>query len=159
MSEGDATDAGAREGFTTEVAVRYTDVDTYGHVNNAAYATYCEEARIDYIETVLGESGRSIEGGDAGNDSQSGVEDSAGFVVANLTLDFERPLPRVDTVDVGVHVPRLGEKSIPFEYEIRSPVGRHATGETTVVAYDRERGQSRPIPDAWRERITEFEGL
>ncbi|MFC6975463.1 acyl-CoA thioesterase [Halomicroarcula sp. GCM10025709] len=35
--------------YTTEVSVRYDDLDTYGHVNNVRYGTYLEEARIDYL--------------------------------------------------------------------------------------------------------------
>jgi acyl-CoA thioester hydrolase len=57
-----------------------------------------------------------------------------GVVVANLQQDFERPLGRADAVEVGVGVPRLREKSFPFEYEGRSPVGVHAVGETTMAA-------------------------
>jgi len=164
------------EPFTTDVAVRYSDVDTYGHVNNAVYATYCEEARIDYIEHVIGEAGASIggdggtadgadESGDPTDDGESG--DTMGVVVANLQLDFEQPLPRTDAIEVAVWIPRLGEKSFPFEYEIRSPAGDraagestvHATGETTMVAYDRATREAVRIPDRWRDPVVEFEGL
>jgi len=73
-----------------------------------------------------------------------------GVVVANLQQDFERPLGRADAVEVGVGVPRLREKSFPFEYEGRSPVGVHAVGETTMVAYDWTTREARRIPDRWR---------
>lgn len=139
------------EPFTAEVAVRYADVDTYGHVNNAAYATFCEEARIAYLDHVLGEAGASI-GGDTENDTM-------GIVVANMTLDFERPLARTRAIDVDVAVPRLGEKSFPFEYELHSTAGVHATGETTMVAYDRATREAVAIPDRWREPIAAFEDI
>jgi acyl-CoA thioester hydrolase len=135
--------------FTTSVDVRYNDIDSYGHVNNALYGTYIEEARINYLETVVG--------GEAADVTGSGEE--TGMVVANLELDFERPIRLVDDVTVGVRVPRLGESGFPFEYEIRTEDGVAATGETTVVAYDRESASPRPIPDHWRETISEFEGL
>jgi len=136
--------------FTTTVEVRYNDLDTYGHVNNAIYGTYVEEARVDYLETVVGGATADITG--------SGEE--TGMVVANLELDFEHPIRTRDEVTVGVRVPRLGEKSFPFEYEIRTANGDvAATGETTMVAYSRGEGASVPIPDSWRESIAEFEGL
>lgn len=135
--------------FTTTVDVRYNDLDTYGHVNNAIYGTYIEEARVDYLETVLGGEIADI----------TGEGEETGMVVANLQLDFEQPIRLADEVTVGVRVPRLGEKSFPFEYEIRSQGGVAATGETTMVAYDRGTEGSVPIPDSWRESITEFEGL
>ncbi|MFC7195480.1 acyl-CoA thioesterase [Halosimplex aquaticum] len=40
--------------FEHEVDVRYRDLDTFGHVNNVVYGTYCEQARVAYIEEVLG---------------------------------------------------------------------------------------------------------
>jgi acyl-CoA thioester hydrolase len=135
--------------FTTTVDVRYNDLDTYGHVNNAIYGTYVEEARVDYLETVLGGEIADI----------TGEGEETGMVVANLQLDFEQPIRLADEVTVGVRVPRLGEKSFPFEYEIRSQGKVAATGETTMVAYDRATEGAVAVPDSWREEITKFEGL
>jgi len=139
--------------FETEVAVRYSDVDTYGHVNNAVYATFVEEARVDYLEAVL-------DADDTAREGPAGMSaDGVGIVVASLDLEFRRSVGMVDDVTVGVRVPNLGESSFPFEYEIRSAGEVAAVGETTMVAYDRGTDASRPIPEAWRERITSFEGL
>ncbi|MDT3433371.1 thioesterase family protein [Haloarcula sp. 1CSR25-25] len=135
--------------YTTEVEVRYADIDTYGHVNNATYATYFEEARIDYLDDVV-DAGEALL-----SDSGSGV----GIVIANLEADYRKPVRISDTVAVAVRVPRLGEKSFPFEYEVRTDEGVAATGETTVVTYDRDTESSRPIPEDWRDAITQFEGL
>jgi len=135
--------------YTTEVEVRYTDIDTYGHVNNATYATYFEEARIDYLEDVV----------DSDDALLSGSESGTGIVIANLEIDFVQPVHIGDTVVVAVRVPRLGEKSFPFEYEVRTDDGVAATGETTVVTYDRDTESSRPIPEEWRDAITQFEGV
>jgi len=135
--------------FTTTVDVRYNDIDSYGHVNNAIFGTYIEEARIDYLEAVVGGETADI----------TGTGEETGMVVANLELDFERPIRLTDDVTVGVRVPRLGEKSFPFEYEIRTADGVAATGETTMVAYDRETAGPVALPESWRESISEFEGL
>ncbi|MFC6975462.1 acyl-CoA thioesterase [Halomicroarcula sp. GCM10025709] len=64
-----------------------------------------------------------------------------------------------DSVTVGVRVPRLGEKSFLFEYEVRNDDTVAATGETTVVTYGRDEQAPVPIPDSWRESIGQFEGL
>lgn len=136
--------------FETTVPVRYTDVDTYGHVNNATYATYLEEARIDYLEDVLGEEARSLTAESAGD---------VGMVVANLELQYRHSVGLVDSVEVGVRVPRLGNSSFPMEYEIRSEGAIAAEGTTTMVAFDRAEGASRQLPDSWRERISAFEGF
>lgn len=136
--------------FVTTVPVRYTDVDTYGHVNNATYATYLEEARIDYLQEVLGDEARSITAESDGD---------VGMVVANLELQYRHSVGLVDSVEVGVRVPRLGDSSFPMEYEIRSDGDVAAEGATTMVAFDRAEGASRALPETWRERFEAFEGL
>ncbi|WP_276270784.1 acyl-CoA thioesterase [Haloarcula litorea] len=136
--------------YTTTVDLRYDDLDTYGHVNNVRYGTYLEEARIDYLADVVGR-------GDS--DFLSATGDGTGIVIANLELDYERPVRSADSVAVGVRVPRLGTKSFPFEYEVRDGDHVAATAETTVVTYDRDAGAPRAIPDDWREAIAQFEGL
>jgi len=137
-------------GFTTEVALRYDDLDTYGHVNNVRYGTYLEEARIDYLAEV-------VAGGD--REFLSTTSDGSGIVIATLEIEFERPVQAGDSVVVGVRVPRLGTKSFRFEYEVRDGDAVAATGETTVVTYDRAAGEPQPIPEDWRDAISQFEGL
>lgn len=129
--------------FEHDVAVRYRDLDTFGHVNNVVYGTYCEEARVAYIDEVLGISDI----------------DEFNAVLASLELDFRRSVTELTDVTVGVRVPRLGDSSFPFEYEIAADGETVATGQSVQVVVDRESRESRPIPDQWRERIAEFEGI
>ena len=132
--------------FETEVALRFDDLDTYGHVNNVRYGTYLEEARIDYLTEVVGDGSRAFL-----------AESDNGIVIKTLELEFERPVRSADSVTVDVHVPRLGTTSFPIEYEIRDDGAVAATGETTVVTYDRAAGEPQPIPEDWRDAISEFE--
>ncbi|QLH79141.1 acyl-CoA thioesterase [Halosimplex rubrum] len=129
--------------FEHEVPVRYRDLDTYGHVNNVVYGTYCEEARVAYVEEVLG------------------LEEIDEFtaVVASLELDFRSSVTELTTVDVGVSVVRMGESSFTMAYELRQEGGLVAEAETTLVFVDPETRESRPVPEGWRERVREFEGL
>ena len=132
--------------FETTVALRYDDLDTYGHVNNVRYGTYLEEARIDYLATVVGDGSRAfLAGGETG------------IVIKTLEIEFERPVRATERVTVSVQVPSLGTTSFPMVYEIRDDGAVAATGETTVVTYDREAGEQRPIPERWRDAISEFE--
>lgn len=128
--------------FTVDVPVRFCDLDTMGHVNNAVYATLLEEARAAYVREVL--------------DVPLGQIDS---VLASLHLDFRRPVESAGEVTVAVRVPELGESSIPMEYEVRDGGTVAAAGETIQVIIDRETNSSRPIPEPWREKLCEFEGL
>lgn len=128
--------------FSVDVDVRFRDIDAMGHVNNAVYATYMEEARTAYFDAVL--------------DTSLAAVNSA---LANLELDFRRPVELGDEVTVAVRVPELGTSSIPMEYEIRADGAVAAVGEAVQVTLDDETGESRPIPDEWREQIEAYEGL
>ena len=128
--------------FVAAVDVRFRDIDAMGHVNNAVYATYLEEARTAYFDEVLDASLADVD-----------------TVLANVALEFRRPIELGDVVTVAVRVPELGRSSIPMEYEVRADGEVAATGEAVQVAVDRETGESRPIPDEWREKIESFEGL
>ncbi len=126
--------------YEKEIDVRFRDYDMMGHVNNAVYATYLEQARVEFIEDVVGEE----------------LMDT-GAVVADLHLDFEQPISWSDDVTVAVRVGELGTSSIPLEYEIRADGEVAATGETLMVTFDPAAGEPRPMPDEWREKIQAHE--
>ena len=128
--------------FSSDVQVRFRDIDAMGHVNNAIYATYVEQARTDYFDRVL----------DAGLDDVS-------TVLASLELSYERPILLEQSVTVTIDVPGLGRSSLPMEYEVLADGERAATAKSVQVFLDPETGESAPIPERFRERITEFEGL
>jgi acyl-CoA thioester hydrolase len=129
------------ESYAVEVDVRYQDVDALGHVNNAIYATYLEEARVKYMQDVLGD-----------------VDIEA--VIANLEIDFLRPVTMDDDhVTVRTAVADLGTKSVTFEYEVYAGDELAATASTVQVAYDRASKEAVELPDRYHERVREFEGL
>jgi acyl-CoA thioester hydrolase len=123
--------------FEHEIDVRYRDLDTYGHVNNAVYATYCEQARAVWIREVLG------------------IPDMDEFsgVVANLELDFRRSVVGTPNVTVGVRLADLGESSFTLEYRIAEDGETMVEARSTQVHIDREARESRPVPEEWRRKL------
>lgn len=121
--------------YRTSVEVRYCDLDTFGHVNNTVYATFCEEARVDYFRDVL----------------DQGVHDVS-FVVARLELDFERSITDVGTVTAAVGITGFGRTSFTMEYELRYEGEVVANGESVQVAVDDD-GRPMTVPEEWRERV------
>lgn len=130
--------------FDVELPVRYRDLDTLGHVNNAVYGTYLEQARIRYFDRVLTEPFEERE-----------------MVLAHLDVDFRQPVELEDgSVRVACRVTEMGESSIRMAYEVYAGEGGEsaepaATAESVQVAWDGE--GSRPLPDDWRGRIRGFE--
>jgi acyl-CoA thioester hydrolase len=121
--------------YQTTVRIRYSDLDTFGHVNNAVYATLCEEARVDYFDHVF----------------DSGVHDIS-FVVARLELDYRKAISDVGEATVAVGITDFGRTSFTMGYELRYDGETVATAETVQVAVDDHR-EPTEVPEEWRERV------
>ena len=126
---------------TTEIQVRYRDIDSVKHVNNAVYVSYLEQARIEYVDEVVG---------------QDPVEPS--FVLVSLDIDYERTIRLGESVTVAMETTAIGTSSIEMGYEIRADGDRAATATSVIVPFDPETDSSYPVTDRWRERISAHEG-
>ena len=125
--------------FDVDVPVRYRDLDTLGHVNNAVYATYLEQARAAYIDRVVG----------------ADLEDG-GMVLVNFEIDFRRPVDAaVGSVRVECGAVSVGDSSFRMAYRVHGDDEPAATAESVQVAWDG--GSSRPLPAPWRESLRAFE--
>jgi len=109
--------------------VRFRDCDAMGHVNNAVYSTYLEEARID----VLG-----------------GLSD---FILARVEIDFRSELRAGEEIEVGTRVGQLGTKSFELEHEIRTDGRVVAEARSVLAAYDYDRAESVPLSEELRARL------
>ena len=131
---------GFRFVYPQEVAFR--DLDVFGHVNNAVYLTYLENARIAYLREVLG---------------LDSVDDLL-VIVANVNIDFRSRASLGETLEIGARTSRIGTKSFDLDHEIRGPAGRSvAAATTTLVTFDYRGDATMPVPDLWRERIEAYE--
>ena len=120
----------------TRLTIRWGDMDAYGHVNNAVYFRYMEQARIDLLEAL----GVTID---------TRVQ---GPVIVHAACTFLAPLNYPGEVEVRVFGGELGRSSIPTRYELRK-VGEetlYAHGEAKIVWIDVTTGRSVPLPDELR---------
>lgn len=129
--------------FSISIPIRYADIDAQRHVNNVAYFTFMEQARVDYAREVGFRQDESFE--------------ALGMIVAEASCSYRAPAHLWDTVTVWARVCRLGNKSFHFEYRLETVRGLIATGRSVQVCYDYARHQSMPIPDAWRAAIVAYE--
>jgi acyl-CoA thioester hydrolase len=133
--------------FYHPVEVRYSDLDPQGHLNNAMYLTYFEQARINYIiQLGLWQGGSFL---------------TMSMIVANAQVNFLAPVLFGQKLKVGVRITRLGNKSMHMEYSLIDTETNQelANGSTVLVAYDYPNEKTAPIPAHWRDVISEFEGL
>ena len=104
--------------FSTKVSVRWSDMDVYGHVNNARVVTLLEEART---ELLFGEGAR-----------QGAQTLAAGVIVVELAVRYRAPLVYSATpVRVALWVSELRRASFTLEYAVSAP-GDNATGDNTT---------------------------
>jgi acyl-CoA thioester hydrolase len=119
--------------FVHREKVRFRDLDALGHVNNAVYATFVEQARIAFL---------SPNGADAEN-----------MILARLEIDFRSPVELDETVEIEVRPTRVGTKSFDLAYVLRAGDRVVAEAKTVLVAYDYERARSVELPAAWKELL------
>lgn len=133
----------------TPIQVRFVDLDSLKHVNNANYMSYMEIARMEYFQDVIGE------------DIDWKTE---GIILAQATVDFKKPILLMDEVKVGMRCSRLGNKSFDLAYTIIRKNDNNneweevARGHTVMVAYNYSDDATIAIPERWKEKLIAFEG-
>ena len=129
--------------FSTTFDIRWRDLDALGHVNNAVYFTYLEQARIRYLRELKMVSNNPAD---------------VGIILAEASSQFKSPLELGEQVTVYLRVSELRNSSFVIEYRREGEGGRlAATAGPVQVCYDYEERHSVPIPDVWRGIITAFE--
>jgi acyl-CoA thioester hydrolase len=120
---------------------RFRDLDSMGHINNAVFATYVEQARVEYLAS-LGVLDRAV--------YATGAES---MILARLELDFRAPGDPEGEIEVGVRPARVGNKSFELEYRIEQDGRLVAEARTVLVSYDYDRNESVPVPETWRDAL------
>nr|WP_221462539.1 thioesterase family protein [Streptomyces olivoverticillatus] len=118
-------------------------MDAFGHVNNAVFLRYLEEARIDFIHRMApGEGNSSFTGGS---------------VVARHEIDYLRPLVhRPEPVTVETWVTKVGAASMTVSYEIKDEQQTYVRATTVVVPVDLSTGRPRRVTAEEKEILKGF---
>ena len=126
--------------FSTQLDVKWGDMDAYGHVNNAMYFKYMEHVRIEWLRSQ----------------SLPQTAASAGVFVANTFCSYLRPLVFPDVIDIQLYVSPPGRSSLDT-WVTMAKIGRPdvlcATGGATLVWIDLKSQQPTPIPVAIRQLL------
>jgi acyl-CoA thioester hydrolase len=116
------------------IPIRWRDVDAYGHVNNAVFLNYLEEARDRLVGSLFGDR-------------------SWDFVIVRVAIDYRSELNQDDgEVVVRCRVTGFGTSSVRTAEEVRKADGTVAAeAESVIVPRDPDSGRSRPLTDDERE--------
>ena len=129
--------------YVNKQFVRWDDLDAFGHVNNARYLTFAQEARFiwstEEFSTAMRES--------------SLIE----MVVARAEIDFVAPIYDGGRfVDVEISVEKIGNTSFVLLYTISDGGQVFAKLKTVQVAVSMETKKSRPLTDTEREFLNRY---
>ena len=127
--------------FDTEVPLRWVDVDSAGVVNNAVFLSLMEQARFSYFSHLGLMTVHRVP-----------------FVLAEANVQWLRPGRLGMQVTVAVATTRLGNSSFDMQYEIRNGDEVLCKAKASLVFVDAAM-QPSPIPQDFRETLTQFEEL
>ena len=118
--------------FQNKQYVRWGDLDAFGHVNNATYLIYAQEARFAWSKMLE-------------------------MVVARAEVDFIAPIYTGDIyIDVEIWVNKIGTSSFGVTYEMKNGDELLAVVKTVQVTVSMDTKKSRPLNDAEREFLNKY---
>jgi acyl-CoA thioester hydrolase len=146
--------------FSHRIEVRFRDCDPMGHVNNAVYLTYLEQARLAQWRALWG-FGRVPDAPVGRREDQDEDEDEAaqpasvgsastapGVILARMEIDYRSPVRYGEVLEVRIGLAAVGRSSFTYEYEIVDARAHIiATARSVQVMYDYTANRSVPIPD------------
>ena len=126
---------------TTRLAIRWGDMDALGHVNNAVYFRYLEQARVEWLQT-----------------SGFALNPTMGPVIVNAHCNFLRQLKYPGEIEIRTYLGLPGRSSFETLYEIcrvDEPEQLCAEGGAKVVWVDFTQGKSTPLPEELRQLLVD----
>jgi len=117
---------------STEIEVRFADLDAYGHVNNAVYFTYLETARVKLFQELFA------------------ALPAAGilFLVVEASCRYRKPIELNDPVFIDIETEELGRSSFTLAYRLHDGQGKEfATARTVMVCYNARAAKTIGLPE------------
>ena len=122
--------------FVHQAALRWSDMDAYGHVNNARFLTLYEEARVALMFKAARDQGlTSFE---------------EGVVIHRHEVDYLRPVDYTDPVRIELWVEEIRPSRFVIAYELFDADLVASRARSVCVPFDLVAGRPRRLSDAER---------
>ena len=122
----------------TPIQMRFSDVDSFGHVSNVAQQIYFDLGKTDLFQQLW------LESGDL---------ERVPAVVVSVKTDFRAQIFLGDEVYVTTQIEHIGNKSLTLCQRIMRGEECCAESHSVMVCFDRAKGESVSVPDSWREIV------
>ena len=129
--------------IVTDITIRFRDIDSMGHVNNAVFFTYFEEGRKEFLRSLF----------------NIVSPDDYVFILAHIRCDYLKPLKISDPIALQLWVGETGPKKFELMYKI---VNRNdesiifAKGLSVQIFYDYKKNLTIPIPRYFLDKLQEY---
>jgi acyl-CoA thioester hydrolase len=120
--------------FACTLPLRFADMDADGHVNNAEFYRYMEEARMRWVHSL----------------GLATTPPAPIPVLAASACSFRAPLHYPGEVTVEIYLGKMGASSVRMHYVLLSGGALAAEGYGVSVWFDPQTQKSTPLPDAVR---------
>ncbi len=127
--------------LVTKVQKRFSDVDSFMHVNNIWQQSYFDMGKTEFYTTVLG---------------ITGVFDKLRIITASTHTDYLGQVRLTDDIEVRTRVSRIGNKSMTLHQRIMCGERCLTESSSVMVAFDFELQQTVSMPEAWRAKLSEY---
>jgi acyl-CoA thioester hydrolase len=121
--------------FETTVEIRFADIDAMGHVNNAVYFSYFEQARMAYFKERV---------------ARIWDWNEDGVIVARNEIDYIYPVFLNDRMNIRLWVEHVGSKSFSVCYRVVVGERLCASGKSVLVCFNHKNKATQVLPEAWK---------
>jgi acyl-CoA thioester hydrolase len=130
--------------YKTPISIRFSDLDAYGHVNNAVYLTYFEIARGNYWRDIV-----------------QWDWTKTGIILGRSEINYLKPIILTDQIECYLRTTRIGNSSFDIMYILVKITDQGqeicTTGKTVCISYDYTANKSVKIPLAERQRMIDYD--
>ncbi|WP_308501882.1 thioesterase family protein [uncultured Alistipes sp.] len=124
--------------LVTPIQKRFSDIDPFQHVNNVSQQMYFDVGKMDYYDKVLG---------------ADALLGDLRIVTVSTSTSYMGQVRMTDPVRITTTCERIGTKSLTLLQQMLVGDEVRSESRSVMVVFDFPNQCSRPVPDAWRERL------
>lgn len=124
--------------LVTPIQKRFSDIDPFQHVNNVSQQMYFDVGKMDYYDKVLG---------------ADALLGDLRIVTVSTSTSYMGQVRMTDPVRITTTCERIGTKSLTLLQQMLVGDEVRSESRSVMVVFDFPNQSSRPVPDAWRERL------
>ena len=128
----------------TKIQIRFSDIDVMGHVNNAIYLNYFEQARMEFFSQFI---------------SKGWDWHKYGLLLAKNEIEYLFPVALNDDIYIDTKCIKIGNKSFDLEYSLFKGEKLCCKGKSVLVCYDYNDKKTINIPNEWLEHLNTLKAV